>query len=240
MVEFNGLRIGDVARVEILDIKISAAPPVVATRNAPYDGQLFVRKTYGPRTVTVMFTLMETKTNGRVWFGERINEWLSPRKPCELRIDSIPRKHLLAVCTKNVSLSLRDWWEDITIVFTAYDPFFVSDVEKAAPVNTRFIVGGTEPAAWRIEQHGQSTLTTPRWTHSYPQATPSPYLELSGNIAPSGLVINSGRRTIRNNLQSLTPALTLGSTWFDIQPGRNQITASGGAGGTIVWWERTI
>lgn len=235
MLEFNGQQITDIADVGILDIKVGNAPPVLNTRSIPArDGQYFVQKTYGPRQISVSFTLMEPSIEKRLWFVDRLNEWLSPRKSCELRIGVVPFKHLLAVCTKNLSISMRDWWEDLSIVFTAYDPAFVSDVEKSAPMNTRFIVSGSESPAWRIEQQGGAALQTPRWVCN------GKHIELSGDIVPSGLTIDAVKRTIGNHLGPLMTRLTLDSGFFDLYPGMNEVITSGGAGGRIFWRERML
>lgn len=234
MIEFNGERITNIAPVGIRNVAVSSPKPTTTTRNVPSrDGLLFTRQTYGARTVKVTLDLLEPDIDTRLRLAERINMWLSPRSLVPLRLDHYPGKYLLAICTKQIDVALRDWWEDLAIEFTAYDPFWHANHQNAAPIGQSFFVSGSEPPIWHIELIGTDNLDTPRWTRQ----PAGQFLELTGSVYPGYLTINSETRTIRNETQNYMPLLTLDSRWFDLQPGANQID---GPGGTIYWRERWL
>lgn len=235
MVEYNGVTLESVAPVRIIDIALSPpAMTVAAQGHVLTDGARFIRRKRGERTVTITFALLTEDYATRRAQLAAITAWASSPVSAPLCIATEPGGYLQAVCTTYPSQSARQFWEVLTLAFTAYDPRFIDCAEYTLPASRPVIVAHNEPPAMRIEQDVSTPISNPSW------ALGAHKLQLSGSVGVGRLVIDFERQTITLNGQSIMNQLTIDSRFFIMKQGANAITCTGGAGGILYWRERWI
>lgn len=235
MVEFNGVALEDVTPARVVDIAVASPEVQVTSQSQPLlDGARFIRRVRGVRTVAVSFVLMEEDPLRRRRQLEALIAWLSPAEPVPLRHTPEEKGHLMAVCTQYPDASSRQFWEVLTMVFTAFDPAYISCSPAIQPVTAPAMVVHGEPPRMRIEQDIAAPLASPRWTLG------AEHLHLQGPVGVGKLVIDFDRQTVELSGQSILNQLTMDSRFFTLRRGANRITVEGGAGGTLTWWERWI
>lgn len=234
MVEFDGVELNDIAPVNVLDVIVSAPPVELVTQNIPLmDGARFVRRKRGMRTVTVPFVLMEQDEEVRRGHITDIISWASKGELCKLRGTPEPCGHLMAVCTQYPDQKSREFWEVLSLVFTALDPRYIGCAEYAQDIAEPVYISREDEPMVRIEQQVESTLTNPTWKLN------DAYIKLT-SVSPGVLVIDLDRQTATLNGESLGENVTLDSTFFQLQRGENQIECSNGAGGVVRFRERWV
>lgn len=235
MVEYNGVTLESVAPVRIIDIVLSPpAVTVTAQSHALTDGARFVRCKRGERTVTITFALLTEDYAARRAQLAAITAWASSSALAPLSIITEPGGYLQAICTAYPAQSGRQFWEVLTLTFTAYDPRFIGCVEYTLPVLRPVIVAHNEPPLMRIEQDITTSISSPSW------ALEDSKLQLSGAVGVGRLVIDFERQTITLNGQSIMNQFTIDSRFFVLKQGANTVICTGGAGGTLYWRERWI
>ena len=232
MVEYNGVTLESVAPVRIIDIALgSPAVAITAQSHALADGARFLRRKRGERTVTITFVLLTDDYAARRTQLAAITAWASSSVPAPLCIATEPGGYLQAVCTTYPSQSSRQFWEVLTLAFTACDPRFVGCAEYTLPVSRPVIVVHNEPPMMHIEQDVSASISNPSW------ALGAHKLQLSGSVGVGRLVIDFERQTITLNDQSIMNQLTIVSRFFMMKQGANAIACTGGAGGILYWGE---
>lgn len=232
MIEFDGVDINSVAPVKIEDIQLSS-PTLEPTINgrAIRAGSDFVRMREGTRTVQITFALLEENKETRMQQINLLKAWAKRDKEYILRVDAVPGKHLVAVCTGFPEPSLRQWWESsLNITFTCYDdPFWISDTEKTASCGTEFTVLGDAPPLMRIEH----TFSASASNVSYSNGSQS----MSFSTIPAGdLVIDLNNQTAVVGNSSVMANYAFTSRFLLPKVGVQTITGTG----TIKYRERWL
>ena len=235
MVEFNGIEINQVAPVNVLDVVISAAPVNVATLDVPLlVGSKFVRRKIGTRTVTVTFVLMEEDEEARRRYLADIVEWATSDQEQVLKSTPDANGHLMAVCSQYPEQSSKQYWEVLTLAFTASDPRYIENNEHTESASGEISVTKKQAPLFRIEQTISSAISDATWRLG------SEFVKLSGQVSPGKLVIDFDRESVTLNGESVAEKVTIDSTFFKLSQGKNKIVCENGAGGSAYWRERWI
>lgn len=228
MLSFNGVDIASVAPIEILNVTIGGAGISTDVRERPdSDGSYFVRRRAQSREITVTFVLPVDVTATRDSYADAVIAWCKSTQPAALIVPNRSGAHLLAVCTKYPDFSERDFGEELEMIFTAYDPCWVSDTEKSAACGASFTVLHTEPPTVRIERTLSAQADVTYTLDGVKTFT------LAG-VGAGLLVIDLNRKTATLNGSSVLYKLALASDIFDLPVGAHTITGTG----TVYWRER--
>lgn len=235
MVNFNGIDLSDVSeKIRVVDVVVSSPSVNLTTINpALRNGDIFARKLFAPRTVSVSFTIMESRMETRAEIISDVVEWASSDEEKRLFVPQHADAFLEAVCTEYPEDSAANFWDVLTLVFRASNPFFHSIEEKSAAVGEKFTVVRSVPPDWRIEQDVTGQLTYPMWSVGSKQISFS-------SISAGKLVIKSKDLSATLDGKSVIPSMMLGSRFFSLKKGENLVDAQKGAGGIIYWREAFI
>ena len=229
MIMFNGVWLDSVAPVMIEDIRISPIPLNITARQRPIKfGADFVRVSGSPRTVAITFGLLTQDITARQYYLSQITAWARTPSPAALSIPSRPGVHLMALCTNLPEPSMRQWWESkLRLVFTAYDPYWISDAEQSVACGTAFTVMGDAPPLMRIESASDSARTD----LTYSDGTDS---MVFSSVGTGTLVIDLNNQTAAIGGTSIMEQYTFTSKFLQPKTGAQTITGAG----TIYWRER--
>ena len=235
MVEFDGIELSSIdSAIRVIDVVVGP-PSMRPTTISPAltDGDVYAGTKIGPRDVTITFVIMESDEIRRTDIFERVIRWAKISSgEQQLTVQQEPDGYLMAVCTQLPQNNAREYWTPLTIVFTAYNPYFQAFEESSAPMNTDFVVTHAERPDWRIEQDIPSLIAFPTWRNGD---------ELSfSTLLPGKLTLDRKTQTAFIGGSSTLPSLLLGSRFFNLSAGKNNIIATNGAGGTIYWRERWL
>lgn len=230
MVIYHGVALEDVIPARILDVKVSSIKTKVTARDrAVMDGAVFVSRRGESRTVTVLFTVLERDMTLRAEHAQKLRAWATADKPAPLTVPQRAHQRLMAVCTALPDVSGRDWWEQLSMTFTAYDPYFVDAAQKMVPCGLPFLVEGSGPPEIFLRAALEEAITAPDWSLDGAKT-----LGLTGSVGPGALEIDFGSQSITLNGDSIMDRYAFGSTFFDIGPGPHTVTGTG----ALYWRER--
>ena len=161
MILLNNVGLESVAPVMVEDIHISPVQRNVVSRDRPLaPGAHFVRTTDGVRTVAIVFALLTNDNTTRQSQISAINAWARAETPLPLVLPGLEDRHLMVVATSLPEPSMRQWFESkLRIVFTAFDPYFISNTEKSVACGTAFTAGGNVPPLVEIRRTLSSAVT---------------------------------------------------------------------------------
>ena len=229
MIIFNGVALESVVPVMIEDIRVSPIQMTATARQRPIRwGADFVRITGGTRTVAITFGLLTENRDARMSQILRIAQWARTEQPAPLYLPNYTGKYLSCVCTALPEPSTRQWWESkLRIVFTAFDPYFVSMTEKSCACGTEFTVLGDAPPLMQIRATISSSLTNQAFSDGTNTMTFS-------SISLGNLTIDLNKQTAAINAVSLMDKYAYNSTFIPPKTGTQTITGVG----SVYWFER--
>ena len=226
---FHGIPLENVAGVKITDITVSPIQWTVTARQRPIRaGADFVRQVGGERTITMTFVLLNKDTEQRQESITAINAWLKTDKPEKLVLPGYPGRYLTAICTEFPAPYLREWWQELRIVWTCYDPYWVSMTERTVACGTQFTVKGSAPPEMWITD----TLTASA-DRTYSDGTNS--MAFSG-VPAGSLVIDLEKQTAAVGTTSIMAKYSFASSFIIPKVGTSTITGTG----TVHWRERWV
>ena len=236
MVTFDGVTLSEILpQVEFVDISIGSPSIETVTRDMPgRPGSFYVRNRYGMRNIVLTLSLELPDELFRSAARNTLFAWCSKTEPKWLQLEQVPGRHLIAVCTSLPDFSVRDWWEDIQITFTAIDPFFIDDTEKSANVGEPLTITGDTNALAVIRQTQIESAPNPKWIMDA-----GAFLQLD-TLINGDIVIDFDAGYIENDGTPVLSQLTLDSRFFIFPPGVHTLSGDGGAGGTVYWRERWL
>lgn len=144
-----------------------------------------------------------------------------------------------AVCTSFPDVSSREYWEVLSIGFTAYDPYFEADEAKAfdIPTNGRLYqdISNCDDLRWVLYFTPDAASGSPTWTHYQDHITLQ-------NVTPAQITIDSKTKTVKQSSASIMAKMDIGSRFptFLTRGRYVDVRASDGAGGRIVVYERWL
>ena len=236
MVRFNEVDLESIGKeIRIIDVNVSA-PSILPTIINPdlIDGALFSRSNYGERTVTVTFVIMTDDKARRSELFRELYLWADIKSTHSLVVPQEPDGYLDAVCTSLPDASSASYWDQLELVFTAYDPYFHSFNENQSVIGSDFTITRHDCLDWRIEFSVPNQIQYPAWRHNSGK-------EIAFSTMQAGdLVIDSKTQTAYIDDLSALPNLMLGSRFFTLPNGNNRIIPINGAGGYITWRERWL
>lgn len=229
MISFNNISLEQIAPVKIVDVLVSPIPLSPVARQRPIRfGADYVRMGGQPRTAAITFALLEQDLQTRQQLLSDIVAWARTDQPAPLRLPMYPGRHLSAVCTALPEPSLRQWWESkLRLVFTAYDPYWRSDVEQHVACGTAFRAAGSAPPLMRIER----TLTSAATNQAYSNGSETMTFS---NIPAGKLSIDLERQTAAVGSTSIMQYFSFDSQFVVPKTGAQTITGEG----TVYWRER--
>ena len=233
MLTFNDVSLFDVAPVYVTSV-IPSDPEIRSTtiEKSGADGNIFVRKTYGPRTVTIYFYFSTDSKTMKSEYMEKIYAWAHSTTELELRIPERPGKYINAHCTSLPDFSAVQKKRGMSIQFTCSDPYFYEDGQKVVAVGSSFAVESVYGAGDAyIEWANPSTASSPAWV-----LDGTTTITISGSVAAGAVVlyVNPIAATLAGT--SVMSQVTIASRPFDLTYGAHAITGNG----TLFYRERWI
>lgn len=230
MITFNGIDLEGVAPVMIEDIRVSPIELQPMARQRPiHFGADYVRMGGGSRTVAITFALLTMNRDERANQLTSITRWARSAEPAPLTLSTYHEKYLPCVCTSLPEPSTRQWWEaKLRLVFTAYDPYWVSTGENSVACGTQFSVVGDAPPLMQIRR----TLTSAATNQTYSNGSESMTFS---NVPAGNLVIDLNKQTAAVGNTSIMQYFPLtGSKFLTPKTGVQTITGNG----TVYWRAR--
>jgi hypothetical protein len=217
--------------IKIEDVRISPIQLSPTVRQRPIlPGADFVRMAQGTRTVEITFGLPEQDMRSRREMLDAVTGWAMSATPQPMAFPFLYTGRLLdVICTSLPEPSARQWWESrLSMVFTAFEPFFYSATEYSEACGTAFTVGGDVPPLMRIER----TLPDAASDQSYSDGMNT----MTFSTVPAGdLVIDLNRQTAAVGGASIMEYWPLtGASFIIPKTGAMIITGTG----TVKWRER--
>lgn len=227
MIIFDGIDLASVANVKVEDINVGPIQQSpVARARVIRGGAQFIRPHDGTRTVTVTFQVPEENPVVREQMILNITAW-AKQYPCKLELPFAPDKYLMAACTELPNPSARQWWQIVRLVFTCFDPYWISKGEKSVACGTQFVALGDAPPIARIER----TLAASASNQSYTLGSNT----IAFSTIPAGdMVIDLDRQTAQVGNNSIMQYYNVNSKWLVPHVGVQTITGTG----TVKWRER--
>jgi predicted phage tail component-like protein len=223
MVLFNGVSLEDVAPVIIGNVFIPLPPIRSEWQDKPVSsGSRFVRKKYDKREIKIEFCLPVVDADERADYINAIARWANSDAPLALELSKRPGKYIMATVSKLHSPSTGEWWEKLSIEFTACDPFFIDLSESAVACGLPFQVNGDDPASGYILNTNTTSVVDPEWTLDADQS-----VALDGTIAAGTIKVDLDKKTVTLDDVSQMANLTLQSRFFELTPGLHTITGDG-------------
>lgn len=230
MIIYNGIDLKGVAPVMIEDIHVSPIELSPTVRQRPIKfGADYVRMTGGVRTIAINFALLTMNRDERARQLMDVTKWARSNNPAPLVLPNYHDKYINCVCTALPEPSTRQWWESkLRLVFTAYDPYFVSLSERSVACGTAFSTYGDAEPLVQIRR----TLSSAATNQTYSNGSES----MTFSTIPAGnLVIDLNKQTAAVNGTSIMQYYPLTGASF-LKPKLGQQTISGT--GTVYWRER--
>ena len=226
---FHGIPLENVAGCKITDITVNPIQWAPTARARPIRaGSDFVRLVGGNRTITMTFALLDSDMEARQEALMAVNSWLKTDTPEQLVLPGYPGRYLMAICTEFPEPYLRQWWQELRVTWTAFDPYWVSMTEREANCGVEFEVRGSAPPVMWITD----TLTA---TESRVYSNGSETLSLA-SIPAGDLIINLNEQTAVDGNLSVMAAISFDSTFPTPRTGTMTITGSG----KVHWLERWV
>ena len=159
---------------------------------------------------------------------EDLTRWAVYDVPKPLSLPYHSGRLIDVICTGLPTPSTRQWWEGkLTVVFTAYEPYFYSQQEKTANCGQEITVGGTATPLMQITR----TLSTAKSNQTYSDNKNS----MTFSTIPVGdMVIDLNHQTAAVGSTSIMQYLSFNSSF--IKPRTGQYTINGT--GAVKWRER--
>lgn len=223
MVRLNGLAIEDFA--PILRETIEIDTPKIIDKwedKAISHGAHFVRTKYGLRKIKVNLYLLIVSPEQRADYVNAVCRWANYTEPKVLELPNKPGRYINALVSSLPSASTREWWEKLSIEFTAGDPFFYDTDYRTAPCGVPFEIGGDGPASAYIQRISATSVTDPSW-----ELDGDKTIELDGTFDAGTMKADLDLKKVYLDDVSQMQYLTLQSRFFDLDPGVHTIVGSG-------------
>ena len=228
-VYFHGIPLDNIAGVKITEITVAPIQWSSVARQRPIRaGADFVRQTGGERTITMTFVLLNMDMEQRQDEITAIDSWLKTDAPAKLVLPGYPGRYLMAQCTEFPEPYLKEYWQELRIVWTCYDPYWVSMTEKTEDCGTQFKVGGSAPPEMWITD----TLSAIA-DRTYTDGTDTMTFD---DVPVGDLVIDLDKQTAAVGNSSIMAKYSFSSSFIVPRTGTMTITGTG----KVHWRERWV
>lgn len=229
MIAFRGADITTAAPdIKIEDIHVSPLQLNATARQRPIlPGADYVRMRIGTRTIRVNFSVLNDDRDARQVQLSSLVRWARSEGPEALALPYRDGKIIYAVCTGLPEPSARQWWENkLSLVWTAYDPFFYSPAKACACGSPFTVLGDAVPKVWITR-----TLAAAASNQSYSDGTHT----MTFSTIPAGdLVVDLNHQTASVGGLSIMQYWPLtGAEFIPPVTGAQTITGTG----TVHWQE---
>ena len=226
---FHDIPLDNIAGVKITDITVAPIQWSSVARQRPIRaGADFVRQVGGERQITMTFVLLNRNMEQRQDEITALNAWLKTDEPKRLVLPGYPGRYLMAICTEFPEAYLREYWQELRVVWTCYDPYWYSMTTRRVDCGTPFKVGGSAPPRMWITATIAETTDLTYWDGTD---------TMTFADVPAGvLVINLENQTAEVDGESCMAGYTFESSF--IIPRTGQMTIAGS--GRVNWVERWV
>lgn len=215
----------------VLDINLGAIP-VEHTAQARVlgSGSIFARKRDGVRTISLQVELPFERQDAIISYN-KLRVWAETEQPTPMCLPNKGNGYINVILSTMSELSVREWYQPITLTFIAYDPYFYG-MTRVANVGDTFRVRGDVPTPFKISLQVQAAIQNPKWTIDDKNV-----IALTGSVSVGALVIDGdqgGHITLGG--ESIDRQIDLVSRFTLLSPGLHQIKSE--HGGIVSWTER--
>lgn len=218
--------------IKILEIEIDAAEiETSAQARAVRSGADFISNRYATRQIRISFELPFSDYAQQAAYRS-LRKWATSAEPRPLRLPQYPGDEIHAILTSAGSYNEKEWYLPVELVFTAYDPCFVSVAWKQATAGTLFSVSGNDIALARVVCNLKASTQNPEFDFDTGEK-----IKLIGTLHGE-IVVDLERMSVTNNGSSAMGKLDITSRFPDLTPGRHSFT--GPDDSIIQWKERWI
>ena len=229
-VVFNGVDLtGHIPGAHVLDIEVGNIEiEHVTSARILRAGSLFARKRDGVRTISISIELPFDDREGCMRNYSMLRMWAESEQPQPLSLPDYDG-HINCVLQSISALNIKTWYEPVSLVFVAYDPYFYGHA-RAASIGDAFTVAGDVGVPFQIRCSIASAINSPSWTvdDQFPIA-------LMGDVGAGLLIVDTERGLATLNGDSINSQISLATRFNDLAPGKHKIA---GTTGSVSWIER--
>jgi len=232
MVRLNGIALESIAPIKRNTVFVS--PPKIKTEWFDWpisNGAQYIRSRFDVREIRIDIYLAISNTEQRLHYINLINTWATYSTPQALEFPSMPGKYIMAKVSKLPGPSTREWWEKLTLEFTAGDPFFLDYDYLVAPCGIPFEIYGNGAASAYIQDVEATSTTDPEW-----ELDSDKTIALDGTFAAGTFKVDLDSKKVYLDDVSQMQYVTLQSRFFELEPGIHTIAGSG----TIFYKQRWL
>lgn len=191
-------------------------------------GSIYASKRDGIRPVTIQIELPFDKESAIINYN-LLRAWAESEQPAPMYLPNKTNGYLNCIISSISDMDVKTWYEPITLLFTAYDPYFYG-VTQQAECGEDFRVAGDAPADFVISKLNASAVASPAWLIDGVQ-----HISFTGSVGAGLLTIDSEKGLAKLGDQSIMALLNYETRFTPLSPGYHTIT---GSGGSISWIER--
>ena len=227
---FNGIDlIGHIPGAHVTDIEVGNIEiEHVTSARVLRAGSLFARKRDGTRTISISVELPLDEREGCMRNYSMLRMWAESEQPQPLFLPDYDG-HINCVLQSISALNIKTWYEPVSLVFVAYDPYFYGHA-RVASIGDAFTVAGDVGVPFQIRCSIASAINSPSWTvdDQFPIA-------LMGDVGAGLLIVDTERGLATLNGDSINSQISLATRFNDLAPGKHKIA---GTAGSVSWIER--
>lgn len=234
VVTFGGIGLGSAVRgSQVIDVQVGAAGIETQKLDKVFRAGYYFRSRRNT-TRTVKITV-ELPLNRDTYADDvrRLIQWANSDEPKPLALEIYPGMALYATLTGVSDFAQKEWWQPITLTFTALDPYFRDLGVSMQPVNTSFDVKGDAPTTLTITHEITTQLVQPQWTIDN-----GDYIKLNGTYTSGTIVIDMEHFEVTRNGTPIPQDITPTSRFQETPKGSHTVT--GPSGGVVEWTERWL
>ena len=191
-------------------------------------GSIYASKRDGIRAVTIQIELPFDKESAIINYN-LLRAWAESEQPAPMYLPNKTNGYLNCIISSISNMDVKTWYEPITLLFTAYDPYFYG-VTQQVECGEAFRVAGDAPADFVITKLNASATASPAWLIDGVQ-----HISFTGSVGAGLLTIDSAKGLAKLGDQSIMALLNYDTRFTPLPPGYHTIT---GSGGFISWIER--
>ena len=191
-------------------------------------GSIFASKRDSVRPISIQVELPFDQEAAIINYN-LLRAWAESDQPAPLHFPDRTNGYLNCIVSGISNMSVKTWYEPITISFVAYDPYFYG-VTQRTQCGEFFRVAGDAPADFIITMQNDAAISNPAWLIDDVQ-----HISFTGSVGAGLLTIDSSKGLAMLGDQQIMSLLNYETRFTPLAPGSHSIT---GSGGEISWIER--
>ena len=155
--------------------------------------------------------------------------WADSEQPQPLYLPNHDCCYINCILSSMSELDVSTWYKPIEVVFVAYDPYFYG-IKHSQLIGKSFSVICDAEVPFKIECDLTQSVSNPSW-----QIDSMYTIELLGSVGVGALVVDTERKLVTLNGDSINAQISMATRFHDLKPGKHTII---GTAGTVSWIER--